>query len=234
MGRWDGFLWSADAPLDALARVVDATFRDIERYARTKRGTRTPPRLAAAVGVLLCAAPHALDPDSDRFSVVAHALRKHDAGFDALDPEAASILRAIAAGHAKSLSPKRLDEAHPRHKTLGPLGARPCPSALFAHPLSRAYAQKVAARAARAVERELTAFDEEYFYDDGVLGPLGLLAILEGWTLPRATLDGWKKRMSDRWNKALWESGEESDTAFMKAELWPRTEALFTLIAPAS
>jgi hypothetical protein len=232
MGRWDTTLWGADAPLDGLGRVVETIARDVARYARTVAGPRTPPRLAAAVGVLLRVSPYAFEPTGKVFPVVQRALRKHDAGVDVLGLEAAAVLRRVAAGEGPGLMTSLLPADEPRRAILGPAGARICCSSLFAHPRARRYVQKIAARAAREVERGLDAFDEELFDDDAVLGPLGLLAVIPGWTLPRATVAGWRARMTARWERALAGGADDPDMEFMRDELWPRTVRLFELITP--
>jgi hypothetical protein len=232
MGRWDSTLWGADAPLDGLGRVVESIVRDVARYARTRPGPRTPPRLAAAVGVLLCVSPYAFDPTGKVFSVIERALRKHDAGIDVLGLEVAAVLRRVAAGEGPELMKPRLPADDPRHAILGPAGARTCCPSLFAHPRARRYLQKIAERAAREVEHELKAFDEELFDDDAILGPLGLLAVLPGSTLPRATVVGWRARMTARCEAALATAPDDPDMAFVRDELWPRTLRLFELITP--
>ncbi len=229
MGRWGSGIWDSDGALDAVSEIEDGVVDDLRRYARTRTGPRTPGRVAAAVGVLLQLGSQALkDPAKAR--VVARAARKHAAGGrPALSAEAAALLGRVAAGESAALAGRRGDRSGEAREALGGYRDGVREPSLFAHPASRAYAQKVALRCARAIARSTSEAGGFDLYEDEFLGPMGLLVLLSPWSLPRARLSRWRRGV-EREARRLQAGGDNPDLPFLEEELLPNVRLTLELL----
>ncbi len=231
MGRSGPRLWEADAPLDALSLVTGSIERDIIRYAHTKSGPRTAVRLAAAIGILLQCSVYSLTPENERlFPMLVRALSKHERGLATLGPDAAETLTAVREGRARDLVGEAPAETSVLYATLGRAGARVRRESLFSGPLAARYVQKIANRCAARVEDDIEGFAEDGFYEDGVLGPLGLLAILQGWKLSPNRITRWRVTATQSWEAMVATSPGDESIEYMQTHLWPRLLKLFDLL----
>ncbi|HEU4409843.1 MAG TPA: hypothetical protein VFS43_31610 [Polyangiaceae bacterium] len=231
MGRWGYGILDGDGPLDGVGVVVHAIEADVARYARTRPGPRTPARLGAAVGLLLQLSSYSFE-DEEIAATIGRALRKHEANFGLLlPPEAASLLRRVAAGEGRALAARRGGRRGELAQALGRYLDGVREPSLFEHPLARAYAQKIALRCARRLERALAGGGLDLIDDDRWMGALGALLLVEPWSLPASRVEGWRARYEAALDALRPGDDPEPDLVDFEAALGPNVRLAFDLLS---
>lgn len=229
MGRWGYGILDGDGPLDGVGGVIHAIEADITRYARTRSGPRTPARLGAAVGLLLQLSPYSFE-DEEIAATIARALKKHGANFGSLPPEASSLLERVAAGEGRAIAARRGKRGGELAQALGRYLDGVREPSLFEHPLARAYAQKIALRCARRLERALASDGLGLIDDDRWMGTLGALLIVGPWSIAPSRVEAWRARYEAALDGLRSEDDPNPDLADFEAALGPNVRLAFDLI----
>jgi hypothetical protein len=193
MGAWGHGLLQNDDAQDGLCDVHDGIEEDVAKLARRRPAEPMAGRLSAGIGLLLHLNAHySFNPESGFYPQMSAALARQDPALDALPKRACLLLRDLGAHPEKGADlvarsgpfDRALQDAFfargkgfPMERRMGKREA-----ALFEHPASAAYVQKVADRLLRKVVagfRRRSETSDMYRDGGGTVAALATLLVIE-------------------------------------------------------
>lgn len=231
MGTWGKGLFDGDAPLDRIGAVSDGLERRVVELGSKPASAATVAELGALLGILLQISPYSFS-NAERAARLQAAVQAHSASFADLSPDAAAILRRLAAGEGAELAERDGARRGTLRQALGAYLDGKREPALFEAPAARAAVQEVAASLAGVLDRELDAVED--LYEADCLGLAGLLLLLEPWQLDSLRVEHWRDRVRAIYASMCTRYGEKGgDMEFFKGYLQNAERAFAQLLERA-